>query len=171
MQTGKFAFFVLLFFSLARAGFAQAPDTLSLPSPDQWNYITDSQELTTSRCIGVPKSPLCAMETLLACFQRNDFQLCRMVDDKADEYAEVFISPAPRERYLAYRLVQGVIFEGPAPEEDPVIQTGDVMLVVDQRDGALGASAPPTNAPDQRFILRQQKDKRWKVVNWGGPDD
>ena len=171
MQTGKSVFLVLVFFLLARVSFAQTPDALSLPSPDQWNYITASQELTTSQCIGVPKSPLCAMETLLACFQRDEFQLCRMVDDKADEYAQVFASPSPRERYLAYRLVQGVTFKGPAPEEDPVIQAGDVMLVVDQRDGALGVSAPPTNAPDQRFILRQQADKRWKIINWGGPDD
>ena len=33
----------------------------------------------TSQCIGDPRTPLCAVETLLACFTRHDMSLCRRV--------------------------------------------------------------------------------------------
>jgi len=51
-----------------------APKTIDR---SQVRVITESQ--ATSDCIGDPKTPLCAVETLIACFARQDRALCRRV--------------------------------------------------------------------------------------------
>ncbi len=38
-----------------------------------------SQTSATSRCIGDPRTPLCAFETFIACWVRRDISLCEMV--------------------------------------------------------------------------------------------
>lgn len=143
-----------------------------LTQPGQWRYIADDDSLTTSRCIGSPATPLCATETLLACFQRGRMDLCRLVDDGTGIYAEAFSSPAPGGRYLAYRIVAAKrLGYGEELPDAPGARPGDVVLMVDQRDGVIGQDAPATGAPVQRFILRHQADGRWKAIQWGGPGD
>lgn len=43
-----------------------------------WRILTDRDETTTSKCIGKPVTPICAVETLFACFNRKQIELCRM---------------------------------------------------------------------------------------------
>lgn len=53
-----------------------------LPRPDargQWRVITADDATTTSRCIGNPTTPACAIETHLACFVRRQQELCDKV--------------------------------------------------------------------------------------------
>lgn len=151
-----------------------AGDDPDLPAQSMaWHYITDEDSSTSSHCLGRPDSPLCATETLLACFQRNQFELCRMVDDGAEQYASAFASPAPADRYLAYRIVLSKRLAGGDMTEDESgkARAGDVLIVLDQRDGAIGRAAPSSGAPVQRFLLRRAEGGTWKVVTWGGPGD
>ncbi|CAA6604679.1 exported hypothetical protein [Rhodospirillaceae bacterium LM-1] len=46
--------------------------------PKQVRVITPSN--ATSKCIGDPKTPICAVETLLACFARQKAELCKLVE-------------------------------------------------------------------------------------------
>ena len=46
-----------------------------------------SAEATTSECIGRPMTPLCAAETLEACFARHENALCAKVGFPSDEFA------------------------------------------------------------------------------------
>src|SRR5919204_386353 len=39
-----------------------------------WRELT--AERGTSACVGDPKTPICAVETVLACLQRGDWKLC-----------------------------------------------------------------------------------------------
>lgn len=65
---------------------AQVIDDLlaDVPSPDEWRFISSGD--STSKCIGDPKTPLCAVETVIACFARMDINLCRRVGQKGKIY-------------------------------------------------------------------------------------
>ncbi len=146
------------------AAFAQAPP----PDEDQagqWRVLARTADATTSRCVGRPATPLCAVETLLACFQRGRIDLCHLVDDNADEYAEAFASPADPERYLAYRVVS---IERPAEGAGP--DAGEVTVTLDQREGRLGQGIDPRLPPLSRFLLRQDGHGSWKILGWGEAD-
>jgi hypothetical protein len=130
-------------------------------SPGQWRRLGRDDAESTSRCIGRPRTPLCAVETLLACFQRGQIELCRMVDDEADQYAEVFTSPADPARRLFYRIV------GTRPADGDA--AGDVLISLDQRDGTTESPAQDAPAAISNFRLRAQQDGSWKIVGWGEP--
>jgi hypothetical protein len=54
---------------------------LRLPSPDPpgyWRAMTDVKATTTSRCIGKISTPLCAIETFLACYDRAKPSYCEL---------------------------------------------------------------------------------------------
>src|SRR5690606_41371687 len=62
---------LLVLFTAGNA-MAQLP---AVDPPDQFRLI-GTPERSDSRCIGRPETPLCAVETLLACFARRDDALC-----------------------------------------------------------------------------------------------
>lgn len=54
----------------------QRADPLAdIPPQDELRFI--SADDATSMCIGDPKTPICAVETLLTCFARADIHLCQ----------------------------------------------------------------------------------------------
>jgi hypothetical protein len=68
--------------TLIAANMSLAGGDADLPAPDppgHWRYITQDAERTTSQCIGDPKTPLCAMETVWACYVRNKAEFCAIV--------------------------------------------------------------------------------------------
>lgn len=61
-------------------GVAQARDP-DLPRPDPkgvWRYVWDGH--STSTCLGNPKTPVCAIETIIVCRYRSDRKLCLTAD-------------------------------------------------------------------------------------------
>jgi hypothetical protein len=63
----------------ATAGAAFAGGDPDLPAPSrrgEWRMLTSHDETTTSQCIGNPETPLCAVESLLACLWRRDETAC-----------------------------------------------------------------------------------------------
>lgn len=133
--------------------------------PGEWRILAWTDQGSSSRCIGRPLTPLCAVETLLACFQRGRVELCRLVDDDTDTYASVFASPADPQAVLAYRIVVTRRIEESVGRARP----GDVLIGLDQHETSTAAPAAP-DATD-RFLLRQGADGGWKVVGWGDADD
>ena len=165
-------FVLVLMLCAAASSRADEPELPPLSQPGQWNYVTQDDAASSSHCIGRPRTPLCAVETLLGCFQRGRIELCRMVDDGADQYAQVFASPVDPGLYLAYRIVGGqALTPDTLPAGQSAAQPGDVLLVLDQREGALGRYAHATGAPASNFLLRKQADGAWKIINWGDPED
>lgn len=131
------------------------------PGPETpWSVIAPDPRATTSRCIGEARTPLCAVETLLACFQWNRPDLCRMVDDDEEQYAGIFTEPADPGKYLAYRVVA---------ERSPV-PGREVEIDIEQQEIAPGQVIGPATEPPDTFHLRRQPDGRWKIVGWGDVD-
>lgn len=90
IDISKYIFFILL------SAFPVASDTLAKEAdvyPSEIRVITQTNE--TSECIGDPRTPVCAVETLLACFIRQQRSLCEtvtrrkiMFSDQHDEKTE-----------------------------------------------------------------------------------
>jgi hypothetical protein len=97
---------VALLFSLTLSSLAFAVERaegLDLPTPDKagtWRWMTQDPETTTSRCIGETKTPLCTIETFLACRIRADRELCRIAAVE-DEYGNYSLH---RDEYTRYRV-------------------------------------------------------------------
>lgn len=151
----------------------ELPELPPLAQPGQWLYVTQDDHSSSSQCIGRPHTPMCAVETLLACFQRDRQELCRMVDDGTDQYAQIFSTPADPAKYLAYRVLgaRSIASDSPRVGQASHAKDGDVLLTVDQREGQLGRYARATGAPAQDFLLRRQSDGSWKIVSWGDPGE
>lgn len=144
-------------FALVSPVVAAEPDRRSQDGPPPWRIIGQDDRSTTSRCIGRPETPLCAVETLLACFQWARPDLCRMVDDEEEQYAAVFGDPADPSKYLAYRIVE-------ERNGDPA---SDTEIVIEQQEMASGQVIGPPTGTSSGFKLHRQPDGRWKVTGWG----
>jgi hypothetical protein len=154
----------LLFCTALLFGFASAlaQDVPPVDPPDQWRTVGQNDATSSSRCIGQPTTPLCAVETLLACFQRGQLDLCRMVDDGAEQYAQVFATPVDPGKRLTYRVVA---------VDRPEAQPGDMLIILEQREISADRPGPAAGPSPSDFLLRQQPDGRWKIVRWGEPGD
>jgi hypothetical protein len=128
-----------------------------------WRLLTQSDGSSTSRCLGAPRTALCAVETLLACFQRGRFDLCRLVDDKAGEYATVFATPVDTAKSLAYRIVEARRLAVPPGET--------VVITVQQQEFSGKLPATEMSGPPSVFLLRQRSDGSWEILNWGEPSE
>jgi hypothetical protein len=162
----------------------------TLPPPGQRSFIAYPNK-ASSRCIGKPTTPLCAVETLLACFVWERPDLCRMVRGNFEDYGK------PRyltRRYrLEYKVVTGfradqrkwgqvgyveIVPQGDMRlryvERDPPFNPQSVALYLLQRACALKApkecrELPKTNDPEEeKFILFDYllipQDGGWKFV-------
>ncbi len=133
---------------------AQEPPAQSGPPP--WRIIGANEQSTSSRCIGRAETPLCAVETLLACFEWSRPDLCRLVDADSDQYAGVFGDPADPTKYLAYRVV--------AEKSTPA---DDAEIVIEQQEMKAGQNVGAASGTSSGFKLHRQSDGRWKVTGWG----
>jgi hypothetical protein len=104
---GVLAIAALLAIAAPRAAMAHEPDPESRnPDPEQfWRVMTSDDDASSSLCIGVPITALCAVETMIACFQRDDGDLCRIGMGLNDDplYGNRAANPY-RERYRRYRI-------------------------------------------------------------------
>ncbi|HEX6981100.1 MAG TPA: hypothetical protein VF342_17555 [Alphaproteobacteria bacterium] len=82
---------------LAAAAMSRAVDAQTVTG----NISRITRDAATSGCIGSSASPLCATETLLACFARGDLDLCRKLGLDA---ARVPANEAPVIEYVVERV-------------------------------------------------------------------
>jgi hypothetical protein len=100
----------------------------------RWRTLTDSEETTTSKCIGKPVTPICAVETLNACFKRKQIELCRMavINGGSETFDLSYSSPKSKTEYtiIKYQTIQHV----PANLRDVTwIKRGDVRSEAAER--------------------------------------
>lgn len=138
------------------------PGMAQLPSADpagQYRLIGRADG-SDSRCIGRPESPLCAVETLLACFARRDEALCRQVWQPPRPDLPLFTSRTPPGYWWSYRVA--------AAES---VAAGEVVIAIAGRSCGPLSLAPDcltTPAPPTSYRVRRMGDG-WQVVDWGSP--
>ncbi len=145
-------------------------DLAGLPArPDaSWRRVTNTGLGTDSKCIGVPRSPDCVMDTYMACLARRDGGLCAL----AENYPRTMAPAAPQteRRLIDYKLREVRPFQ--AAELPPALQSkwtpasNDLLAVLDAREcdekaGKWDCRAL-TGAGGRLFFLRSF-DGRWYV--------
>jgi hypothetical protein len=164
---------VVLLLALGCAGAVQAasPDP-DLPKPGvNWRYITLNDTTTTSKCVGDPRTPLCAVETIRACFLRRDDRLCMKVrDEPAFEHIKPFANSVDivgiRYRVLSATRVGPPDIPKRAKTGRYAWLAGDVSMKVDIRQCRRTLANCNDPEPVEQFDVRKV-DGRWKVIDWG----
>lgn len=141
-----------------------------LPSPDRpgtWRLMTQDLETTTSRCVGETKTPLCTIETLLACRIRADNELCRIAASDG-EYSNYSLH---RDEYTRYRVIEA----GRAKADNPKRhrwEAGDLWIAVlewdcnprsDMAQDQLHCRRFDRRQPPIAYVLRKTEDQ-WRIV-------
>ncbi|PJI38104.1 hypothetical protein [Ferrovibrio sp.] len=145
---------------LSLAVFSSAWAQLPAVDPVNKYRLIGPADRSDSRCIGQATTPLCAVETLLACFARRDADLCHAVWS-GGEGVSGFLAKLQSSRYWwSYRIA--------AAEQS---NAGEAVIAVAGRMCGLQSAEPDcftTPAPPTSYRLRQV-DGRWQVVDWQSP--
>lgn len=155
---------VLALLLLMSPAWAQPADP-DLPLPDPpgiWRKLTHDDATTDSRCIGHPKTPLCAIETYFACFLRREPDYCDIVKAGVRPLPQVGKVPHKREEYrIVYaRRPSKLDPLDPATEGTARWQPGDVLVGFMWRacwsdDGKYECEVGVENDPLFVYILRK----------------
>ncbi len=148
------------------------PPTGRTGSASAWRAIAYDDAHTTARCVGDPKTPVCAVETILACFIRAG-NFCRQVIATA-ELAERLARMQPRPHHLSrYRIAgavrglipPGSIFEG-RPSDSRAIRRGDIYVTVFEIPCAIDE---PDCVWDRHYTMHfwtRRIANQWMVIRW-----
>lgn len=142
--------------------FVMSPAWAQLPALDpegRYRLIGPAQR-TDSACIGRPDTPLCAVETLLACFARRETALCGSVWPQARGASLGFERLANLRYWWSYRVV--------AAEQTG---TDEAVIAIAGRNCGLLLAEPDcrtTPAPATRYRVRRGQ-AGWEVLDWQSP--
>lgn len=145
-----------------------AADPPPVDPPGVWHVITQDDYTTESKCVGNPVTPLCAVETIIACYVRNDHRLCRIGEGLEPEPD---LTPGiPGEgRWERYRItaVRRVGSKTPPPIAGVSVRAGDLTMDVHLLFCQF-SQCEPTDGPPTTYLLRST-DGRWAAVSWETP--
>jgi hypothetical protein len=169
---------------LAAAVAPALADDVPLPEltpKGQYLVMTQDDATSTSKCIGDPKTPMCAVETLLACYQRNEPDLCEIATGtKLDpEYRRAAFGSAKPEPQLSYLVVRREILTDrrfpwqPGHLEDRPneigMRAGDIRIdILDVTPGRESDPGYTDISPRVAYIVRRYGD-RWAAIDWRPP--
>ncbi|MBI1244476.1 MAG: hypothetical protein GC202_05675 [Alphaproteobacteria bacterium] len=167
--------FALLLAVPARAQ-TRDPDLPPVDPPGHWRQMTLDDATSDSKCVGKFDTPLCAVETVIACFTRNEWELCNAALRKPGHFKRPKSSRQPSFARTQYRIVRSEVLTQAGIDDIPRLadleRPGDLRIDVRKRDCYLederenceyGVSAPNI------FTLRRV-DTGWLVVDWSIPD-
>lgn len=147
---------VLLSLLFSSPGMAQIPAA----DPASQYRLIGKADGSDSRCIGRPESPLCAVETLLACFARRDEALCRKVWQPPRRNAALFADNGHPGYWWSYRVAAA---EQTAADEAVIAIAGRTCGLLVQRPECSTTPAAPTS-----YRVRRT-DTGWQVMDWSSP--
>jgi hypothetical protein len=151
-----------------------------VPLPDltpkgQYLVMTQDDATSTSKCIGDPKTPLCAVETVRACYIRGKADLCR-IGTGVEGYDQVNgikldneIYRVKRAEVLSDRRFPWNPKQDPRRNGDINMQAGDIRI--DIADKWCSKEIPPDGCGRNwmfptAYIVRKVRD-HWSVTVWG----
>ncbi len=146
--------------------------------------VTHNDATTTSKCVGDTQTPMCAIETLLACFVRSDMTLCAagmgVPKEKLEDFAGLPAWPAQiywvvrnevlTDKHFPWRPKRDVKWR---PGEIDM-RAGDVRIDLIRRECeptvSRGDCHPPRYGPTgpTAYIVRREGE-RWAVIDWDEP--
>ena len=164
---------------------ASAEEDVPLPAltpAGEYRIMTRDDATSTSTCIGNPVTPMCAVETVMACFERSNDELCR-IGQGLDQTPGV-VSGMEKYGFLLYRVVRREVvtdrrFPWPPRRDlldrpgEPSVQAGDVRIDTIEKPCS-SISTPETCGStwgDRRTFIIRRENSHWSVIIWGDPED
>ncbi|MEO5338747.1 MAG: hypothetical protein H7841_17975 [Magnetospirillum sp. WYHS-4] len=156
------------------------PDLPAVSPKGKWRVLTPDDATSTSRCIGRPETPLCAAETIVACFERTDKELCRIGMGRApgQEYYDFGLKGGSGWK-VYYQVVSAVrLAETDIPPklrhpDEWRVVPGDIRIVIRKRrcwiakDGREKCETGPLT--QIHYFLRPVPGGMWRMVNKFSP--
>ena len=144
------------------------------PKPARWRVMTMEDATSTSRCIGEPRTPLCAVETLMACFIRRQVRLCTISEGLPESEAGQFhLSPPGPSYRTEYRVVHFAVISKNSPKlqlDVEWLQPGDVEMTVYRRSCLMPrSSCVGEPARGYHYVARPDGD-RWRITAYAAHD-
>lgn len=153
------------------AGDMQKVDLPPIDPPDHWHDLTYDDATSTSKCIGDPETPLCAVETVLACFMRAKVELCRIGSGDKNYPAMITTEtqPALAQRYWVADVdivtVKNKSSFAKVRYLKPKID--DIAIKIHKVDCYFGKCPKPVGPP-AIYLVRKNGDK-WMAADWATP--
>lgn len=170
----------VILFAFGMAAFSVLPAqakslTLKADPPGVWRVMTQDDATSTSKCIGKPKTPICAVEMIQACFLRERWNLCqavtnlpRLFEDNPDRPKD--ITELYRFSYVGLMRKGDVppwerdTREGPKPRN---WKPGDYKIRVTTRPCYSGDCFSPNYIRPVTYQVRRV-GALWTVMLWDG---
>ncbi len=152
------------------------PDLPPVDPPGRWRQMTPDDATSDSKCVGRFDTPLCAIETVVACFTRGLPELCNEAMQMPGYFQWKSTGRIPAFTRTQYRIERSEVLTQEGIDDIPRAadseQPGDLRIDVQKRECYLnqGREVCGRNmgAPNI-FTLRRTKT-RWVVLDWSIPD-
>ena len=149
---------------------AEPSDLPPIDPPNHWHVLTQDDASSDSKCIGNPVTPLCAVETSLACFIRHDDELCR-VGTGSMELPGLSGGVRQPVHTIRYRIVSSLIVTENNRQKVAIDRMqpdiGDVALQLKDVDCYSGRCQEPVGPP--RTYLVRRGATGWYAADWAAP--
>jgi len=148
--------------------------TAAKPKPARWRVMTLDDATSTSRCIGDPKTPLCAAETLMACFIRRQVQLCTISHGYPPSEAGQFHISKPGPSYRTeYRVVRLHVVSDKDPKlilDVEWLKPRDIEITVYRRYCLMPRSSCIGEPVDGYSYVARRDGDRWRITAYAAHD-
>ena len=158
---------------LAGPAMAMAMDADPPPPdpPDFWHEVGPRH--ASSTCIGSKASPVCMLDTLMACFRRGG-DICYRAMTEQDVAKSLAKTNPPDSLILTYRIVGAKIAE--KDEEGGYYERkgGDTVIIYEIRrcyarpDQARFCPNERARLPNDELTLRRE-GQSWRIIDYGQP--
>ena len=147
------------------------------PRPARWRVMTYDDATSTSRCIGDPRTPLCAIETHMACFLRGFVKLCTLSHGLPESEAKRFYISEADPRFVGHKIEYRVTYIHRVRDTDPRLnwnvdwlKPGDIEIRTLERScPALIEQCTSVNHYGFSFSVRRM-DGRWRIAGYSALD-
>lgn len=144
--------------------------------PGHWHTMTHDDATTTSKCVGNPITPLCAVETIRACFVRTDRSLCALAKKDMNGLSQLFSgstkpTPGITEKYRITGARILVDWEIPPDRREGkwAWKVGDVQIDLKAVDCYHGKCQKEIKREPPKTYDVRKIDERWVVIDWDTP--
>lgn len=158
---------------------AEDPPLPPLTPEGEYLVLTQDDATSTSKCIGNPVTPLCAVETVMACYVRNDYELCRIGMGLDSQHG---INKGRQQPSKLYRVIRSEVLGESnfpwRPESDlrwrpgePSIQASDVRIDLLYHDCPWQLTREDCHFGQIVAYIMRRQNNYWAVTTWGNPND
>lgn len=150
---------------------ASASDLPPADPPDFWREIGPRH--ASSTCIGSKASPICMLDTLMACFRRGG-DICYRAMSEQDIARSLARTNPPDSLILTYRIIDAKLAKKDEEGGYYERKSGDTIIVYEMRrcysrpNDQRVCSKERYPLPNDELTVRREGDL-WRIIDYGQP--